>query len=1098
MLPDFRVLFHKNDGSKGGPRSGTVKANDFAYGAVLRDAGYGDKIDSLKQPSRNAHISVKAPFDQAKLDAPLDSAGDRLQLRQNLKRTPIQVSWEAKPGASTGILPGIFSATLDQQREYLDAIADAVNAAIQRFNDGVKAKDAKIGFSLKSTLLGPSAWQGDVAWGMQTFISPRVVGNNQGGYTMDAAQRNGLTATLAALGKALNQEGVYWNWPLYTDDRKALTSGPAGVDIDFGRSLTQAEMRQLYDAIHRVSGSWEWSPANTRTGVRLLNFSGKNLQFFAKIRSALGKLPNDSVFNDWTARTFTFDGDAIENNWQENPNGEGHVARLGETERPDIQQWGDGDLQVAVDAVNRDFSQRYGWGAATRADRDALGVEQPEPRDGGGRSALGRTQDGAVQAPVRTVPQDVQKKLDPLPGAPKVPGFHGPDPRLVRVAEQYARGIGINLKRQAAYVAVDPVRARRIADAYAAMPHAPNDPKVREAFQNLVNQTKAQYQALVDAGYRFWFIDLSIEANRVYNDTPWNAMRDIRATQTMGVFPTNDGFGSDADFDPANNPLLEDTGLTWPRGGLGGKPARVLANDLFRAVHDAFGHGLEGAGFRAQGEENAWQAHVRLFTGSAVGAITTETRGQNSWLNFGPYGDTNRAARVEDTVFADQKTGLMPEWTWTEGLVGDADLGVEQPAPRSAADPAEREVHLSKLREAGGEAAVSHYENLRRQAHENKPDFDNLVRQLAEQVGGRPVLAPVKGDKRAIEKIVSDYNGAPKHLKDLLRATVAVGHPDDVERTIETLAGMGHEILKRKNSWTTRETEDGYLGGNVVVRFKNVPAEIQFNTEDMLAAKDVAHKLYEEHQSVLRRGGFTVQEERKAYGLLVAQKAIYQAAAAASDDQKSTNLSNSARSTLKPLTSRLPVNTRGSGWNAQGIPESGSRATGTSSTSKNAVPSGRESKAGLVDTVTSEKQSDIGSIPAGRGHGTAYGQGAAEQMLGVEEMEPRFFSPLAKAFESSKSNAMPAGMWKLWLTSNKAKLGLKDDEIQWSGVLDYLDLRGKDKATKAEIADYLSGNGVKVASVVKGDVERQLDLGRLASAFEHPRVPDDPGVHEET
>jgi hypothetical protein len=119
-------------------------------------------------------------------------------------------------------------------------------------------------------------------------------------------------------------------------------------------------------------------------------------------------------------------------------------------------------------------------------------------------------------------------------------------------------------------------------------------------------------------------------------------------------------------------------------------------------------------------------------------------------------------------------------------------------------------------------------------------------------------------------------------------------------------------------------------------------------------------------------------------------------------------------------------------------------------------------------------------------------------MLGVEEMEPRFFSPLAKAFESSKSNAMPAGMWKLWLTSNKAKLGLKDDEIQWSGVLDYLDLRGKDKATKAENADYLSGNGVKVASVVKGDVERQLDLGRLASAFEHPRVPDDPGVHEET
>jgi hypothetical protein len=97
----------------------------------------------------------------------------------------------------------------------------------------------------------------------------------------------------------------------------------------------------------------------------------------------------------------------------------------------------------------------------------------------------------------------------------------------------------------------------------------------------------------------------------------------------------------------------------------------VLANDLFRAVHDAFGHGLEGAGFRAQGEENAWQAHARLFTGPALGAITSETRGQNSWLNYGPYGETNRNASLEDTVFADQKTGLMPEWTWTEGKAED-------------------------------------------------------------------------------------------------------------------------------------------------------------------------------------------------------------------------------------------------------------------------------------------------------------------------------------------------------------------------------------------------------------------------------------------
>jgi hypothetical protein len=47
--------------------------------------------------------------------------------------------------------------------------------------------------------------------------------------------------------------------------------------------------------------------------------------------------------------------------------------------------------------------------------------------------------------------------------------------------------------------------------------------------------------------------------------------------------------------------------------------------------------------------------------------MTSETRGQNSWLNFGPHGEKNKTARTEDTVFADQKIGVMPPWTTHEG-----------------------------------------------------------------------------------------------------------------------------------------------------------------------------------------------------------------------------------------------------------------------------------------------------------------------------------------------------------------------------------------------------------------------------------------------
>jgi hypothetical protein len=218
------------------------------------------------------------------------------------------------------------------------------------------------------------------------------------------------------------------------------------------------------------------------------------------------------------------------------------------------------------------------------------------------------------------------------------------------------------------YVDVNPEFAARIAQAYEEMPHAPSDPKVREAYEDLIRQTRAQYDALVDAGYKFYFYD---STNDPYGGNPFNAIRDLRENQRMAVYATGEGFGSSEEFDPEGNPLLADTGLEWGFGSEDGPKRRVTANDLFRAVHDAFGHSMEGAGFRARGEENAWQAHRRLFTGPAVGAMTSETRGQNSWLNYGPAAEKNRTAKVEDTVFADQKTGLMPEWTWTENVAPD-------------------------------------------------------------------------------------------------------------------------------------------------------------------------------------------------------------------------------------------------------------------------------------------------------------------------------------------------------------------------------------------------------------------------------------------
>jgi hypothetical protein len=58
-------------------------------------------------------------------------------------------------------------------------------------------------------------------------------------------------------------------------------------------------------------------------------------------------------------------------------------------------------------------------------------------------------------------------------------------------------------------------------------------------------------------------------------------------------------------------------------------------NDKFRAVHDVFGHAAVGRGFSRNGEEAAFLSHRQMFSKRAIPALASETRGQNSYLNYG-------------------------------------------------------------------------------------------------------------------------------------------------------------------------------------------------------------------------------------------------------------------------------------------------------------------------------------------------------------------------------------------------------------------------------------------------------------------------------
>jgi len=59
-------------------------------------------------------------------------------------------------------------------------------------------------------------------------------------------------------------------------------------------------------------------------------------------------------------------------------------------------------------------------------------------------------------------------------------------------------------------------------------------------------------------------------------------------------------------------------------------------NEKFRAVHDLLGHAIYGNQFGPKGEEMAWAVHSQMYSPLARLAMTAETRGQNSMVNYSP------------------------------------------------------------------------------------------------------------------------------------------------------------------------------------------------------------------------------------------------------------------------------------------------------------------------------------------------------------------------------------------------------------------------------------------------------------------------------
>lgn len=98
---------------------------------------------------------------------------------------------------------------------------------------------------------------------------------------------------------------------------------------------------------------------------------------------------------------------------------------------------------------------------------------------------------------------------------------------------------------------------------------------------------------------------------------------------------------------------------------------------------------------------------------------------------------------------------------------------------------------------------------------------------------------------------------------------------------------------------------------------------------------------------------------------------------------------------------------------------------------------------------------------------------------GQGQPAPGFFSQLKRVVERAKQTTMPGGQWKAWLKANQAQLGVKQEEIEATGIDEYLDARGKDKVTREEIAAFVENNGVRVEEVTKESDTAKFDKWQL-------------------
>lgn len=188
-------------------------------------------------------------------------------------------------------------------------------------------------------------------------------------------------------------------------------------------------------------------------------------------------------------------------------------------------------------------------------------------------------------------------------------------------------------------------RAPEAAEAYDAMPSEPSQ-AVLDAYEEFYTHVKRQYLWMEQQGIQVEVRDIDFDNPRDVQDyyaSTVEFVRDVNENNRLIVSRTP------AEGNPEIYMRIDpDTGLS--------------NNDMFRAVHDYFGHVVHENGVDRFGEDIAFMTHAQMFPEEVLPVLAQETRMQNWWLV------ANNEAGATNPIFPEQKLGLAPKKFWADAV----------------------------------------------------------------------------------------------------------------------------------------------------------------------------------------------------------------------------------------------------------------------------------------------------------------------------------------------------------------------------------------------------------------------------------------------